>query len=123
MKRVFRGVISVFIMTVFSVLSLGMHAAAALPMNAGHSMGMSHKTSSSTCFTICTIAIPFKEEDIEEDVEDEEGQPQLLRYTQSRSSLLSAFKKQHEQEAKIAINQEPPPDGLPAYIRLAVFRA
>lgn len=123
MKRFFHGVVSVFMLTVLSVLSLGIHAAASLPMNMGHSMGTSHATSSSNCLTVCTSATLYREDIIKATDKDEDDEPQPPFYVQFRASSLSALEEQHAQETRVAIDREPPPGGVPAYIGLAVFRA
>ena len=122
MKRVFRGVVSVFMLTVLSLLSLGIHTVAAQPMNMEHSMGTSsHRTSTSNCFTICTTATLIKEEAIKDSDKDE--QPHLPYFVQFQTSPLEGYEKKHGQDAKFAIEREPPPGGVPAYISLSVFRA
>jgi hypothetical protein len=123
MKRVFHGVISIFMLAVLNVLSLGIHAAAALPMNMGHSMGASHQTSSSNCFTICTTATLHKEEAVKDEDKDEDDKPQPPFYVQLQASPILGIKEQHDQETRLAIDREPPPDSVPAYIKLTVFRA
>ena len=125
MKRVFHGVVSVFMLTVLSVLSLGIHAAALQPMSSmGHSMGgASHQTSSSSCFTACTTATLHKDGIIKETDKDEDDQPQPPFYVQFQTSPLLALEEKHGQETRAALDREPPPDSTPAYIRLAVFRA
>ncbi len=123
MKRVFHGVISIFMLAVLNVLSLGIHAAAALPMSMGHSMGTSHQTSSSNCFTICTTATLHKEEAVKDRDKDEDDKPQPPFYVQLQSAPILGIKKQHDQETRFATDREPPPDSVPAYIKLNVFRA
>lgn len=124
MRRVFRGVVSVFMLTVLSVLSLGVHAAAIQTMDMGHSMGgVSHQTNSSSCFTACTTATLHKEDIVKDVNKDEDDKPQPPFYVQSQASSLAALEEKHDQETRLAISQEPPPGGLPAYIELAVFRA
>ena len=109
-------------LAVLNVLSLGIHAAA-LPMNMGHSMGVSHQVSSSNCFTICTTATLHKEEAIRDEDNDEDDKPQPPFYVQFQRSPLSWLKEQHGQEARFVADREPPPDDTPAYIKLTVFRA
>lgn len=123
MKRVFRGVITVFMIAVLNVLSLGIHTAAAFPMNMGHSMATTHSVSSSGCLTICTTATLHREDIIDTTDKDEDDEPQPPFYVQFRASSLSALEEQHAQETRVAIDREPPPGGVPAYIGLAVFRA
>ena len=126
MKRVFHGVVSVLMLTVLSVLSLGIRAAALQPMSMGHSMGgtgASHQTSSSSCFTACTTATLHKDEIIKDTEKDEDDKPQPPFYTQFQTASLLALEEKHDQETRSAIDREPPPDGTPAYIKLAVFRA
>ena len=124
MKRVFQGVVSVFMLSVLSVLSLGIHAAAVQTMNMGHSMGgASHQATSSSCFTACTTATLHKEDVIKDTDKDEDDKPQPPFYAQFQTSPLLALKEQHKQEARSAIDREPPPDGVPVYIGLTVFRA
>lgn len=123
MKRVFHGVVSVFMLSVLSILSLGVHAAAVQTMNMGHSMGgVSHQASLSSCFTACTTATLHKE-DVIKDTEKDEDEPQPPFYVQFQASLLTALEEKHNQETRLAVSQEPPPDGVPAYIGLTVFRA
>lgn len=111
-------------LTVLSVLSLGIHAAAAQTMNMGHSMGgVSHQVSSSNCFTACTTATLHKDEIIKETDKDEDDQPQPPFYVQFQTSPLLALEEKLSQETRAAGDREPPPDSTPAYIRLAVFRA
>ena len=124
MKRVFQGIVSVFMLSVLSVLSLGIHAAAVQTMNMGHSMGVtSHQASSSNCFTVCTTATLHKDEAVKDTDKDEDDTPQPPFYAQFQTSSLQALEEKHSQETKSAIDREPPPDGTPAYIKLAVFRA
>ena len=124
MKRVFQGAVYVFMVSVLSVLSLGIHAAAAQTMNTGHSMGgASHQVSSSNCFTACTTATLHKDEFIKDTEKDEDDEPQPPFYVQFQASLLTALEEKHNQETRLAVSQEPPPDGVPAYIGLTVFRA
>lgn len=122
MKRVFKGIVSVFMLTVLNVLSLGVHAAAVLPMNMEHSMGSSHQMSSSSCFTSCTTAILYREEVIK-NTEEEDDKPQPPVYVQFQTSSILALEEKHNQETRSAIDREPPPDDVPSYIGLAVFRA
>lgn len=113
-----------FMLSVLSVLSLGIHAAAVQTMNMGHSMGgASHQASSSGCFTACTTANINREEVIADVDKNEDDKPQPPFYTQFQTSSLLAFEEKHSQEARIAIDREPPPGGVPAYIGLTVFRA
>jgi hypothetical protein len=123
MKRVFRGVITVFMIAVLNVLSLGIHAAAAFPMNMGHSMATTHSVSSSGCLTICTTATLHREDIIDTTDKDEDDEPQPPFYVQLHASILATLKEQHDQETRLASNREPPPDSVPAYIKLTVFRA
>ena len=124
MKRVFRRIVSVFMLTVLSVLSLGVHAAAAQTMNMKHSMGgASHQMSSSSCFTACTTATLHKEDILKDSEKDEDDELQPPFYVQFQASPMLASEEIHRQEAKSAIDREPPPGGAPAYIELAVFRA
>ena len=124
MKRVFHGIVSVFMLTVLSVLSLGIHAAATQTMNMGHSMSAaSHQASSSNCFTACTTATLHKEDVIKDINKDEDDKPQPPFYAQFQTSPLLALEEKHDQEARSAIDREPPPDDVPAYIGLTVFRA
>lgn len=109
-------------LAVLNVLSLGIHAAAALPMNMGHSMGASHQTSSSNCFTICTTATLYKEEAVKDEDKDEDDKPQPPFYVQLQASPILGIKEQHDQETRLAIDREPP-DSVPAYIKLTVFGA
>lgn len=109
-------------LTVLSVLSLGIHAAAIQPMTV-HSMGSSHQSSSSNCFTICTTATLHKEEATKDTDKDEDDKPQPPFYVQFQASPLAALEEKHDQETRFAIDREPPPGGLPAYIALTVFRA
>ena len=123
MKRVFGGIVSVFMLSVLSVLSLGIHAAAMQTMSMGHSMsGASHQTNSSSCFTACTTATVHKDEILKEINKDEDDTPRPPSYTQSQASSLLALKETHDQETRLAIDKEPPPERLPAYISLGVFR-
>lgn len=113
-----------FMLSVLSVLSLGIHAAAVQTMNMGHSMGGTyHQTSSSGCFTACTTATLHKEEAAKDVNKDEDDEPQPPFYVQLQTSPFAALEEQHNQEARSAIDREPPPGGVPAYIGLAVFRA
>ena len=124
MKRVFHGIVSVFMLAVFSVLSLGIHAAATQTMNMGHSMSAaSHQASSSNCFTACTTATLHRDEAVKDTVKDEDDTPQPPFYAQFQTSPLLALEEKHGQETRAALDREPPPDSTPAYIRLAVFRA
>lgn len=124
MKRVFHGVVSVFMLSVLSVLSLGVHAAAVQTMNMGHSMGgVSHQASLSSCFTACTTVTLHKEDVIKDTEKDEDDEPQPPFYVQFQASLLTALEEKHNQETRLAVSQEPHPDGVPAYIGLTVFRA
>ncbi|MFZ1249982.1 MAG: hypothetical protein WAR37_00820 [Candidatus Microsaccharimonas sp.] len=124
MKRMFHGVFSVFMLSVLSVLSLGIHAAAVQTMSMGHSMsGASHQTSSSSCFTACTTATIHKDEFLKDTNKDEDDKPRPPFYVQSQASSLLALKETHDQEARAAIEKEPPPETTPAYISLGVFRA
>lgn len=110
-------------LSVLSILSLGVHAAAVQTMNMGHSMGgVSHQASLSSCFTACTTATLHKE-DVIKDTEKDEDEPQPPFYVQFQASLLTALEEKHNQETRLAVSQEPPPDGVPAYIGLTVFRA
>ena len=110
-------------LTVLSVPSLGIHAAAVQSTNMGHSMGASHSASSSGCFTACTTATLHKDEIIKETDKDEDDQPQPPLYAQFQTSPLLALEEKRGQETRAALDREPPPDSTPAYIRLAVFRA
>lgn len=110
-------------LAVLNVLSLGIHAAAVAPMSMGHAMGVSHQTSSSSCFTICTTATLHREEVVNDIERDEDDEPQPPFYIQFRSSLLVALEEQHNQETRSILDREPPPGGTPAYIGLGVFRA
>ncbi len=124
MKRVLQGVVPVFMLSVLSVLSLGIHAAAVQTMNMGHPMGgASHQTSLSGCFTACTTATLHKDEVIKDANKDEDDKPRPPLYVQFQTSPLLALEEKHDQEARIAIEREPPPGGVPAYIGLTVFRA
>jgi len=124
MKRVFHGIVSVFMLAVFSVLSLGIHAAATQTMNMGHSMSAaSPQASSSNCFTACTTATLHRDEIVKDADKDEDDTPQPPFYTQFQTSSLLALEEKHSQETRSVIDREPPPDGTPAYIKLAVFRA
>lgn len=112
-------------LTVLSVLSLGIHAAALQPMSSmGHSMGgASHQVSSSNCLTACTTTTLRKDEFIKDTEKDEDDKPQPPFYVQFQTSPLLAREKKHGQETRAALDREPPPDSTPAYIKLAVFRA
>ena len=124
MKRVFQGAVYVFMVSVLSVLSLGIHAAAAQTMNMGHSMGgASHQVSSSNCFTACTTATLRKDEFIKDTEKGEDDKPQPPFYVQFQASPLLALEEKHSQETRAAGDREPPPGGVPAYIGLTVFRA
>lgn len=123
MKRVFRGIVSVFAFTVLNVLSLGVHASAALPMNMEHSMGAAHQMGSSSCFTVCTTATLHKEDVIKEINKDEDDKSLPPFYVQFQTSSLVALKEKHNQETRFILDYEPPPGGVPAYIGMGVFRA
>lgn len=85
--------------------------------------GVSHQTSYSSCFTACMTATVRNDEILKETNKDEDDKPQPPFYVQFQASSLLALKVSHNQETRAAIEQEPPPDGSPAYIKLAVFRA
>lgn len=120
----FQGAVYVFMVSVLSVLSLGIHAAAAQTMNMGHSMGgASHQVSSSNCFTAYTTATLHKDEFIKDTEKDEDDKPQPPFYVQFQASPLLALEEKHSQETRAAGDREPPPGGVPAYIGLTVFRA
>jgi hypothetical protein len=124
MKRVFHGVVSVAVVTLFNVLALGLHAAALQPVHVGHSAGTSsHQTSSTTCLTICTTATLNRNEIIDETDKDKDDTPQPPFYIQFQGPPLIALEKKHSEEARLATDREPPPGGQPAYIVLTVFRA
>ncbi len=90
----FQGAVYVFMVSVLSVLSLGIHAAAAQTMNMGHSMGgASHQVSSSNCFTACTTATLHKDEFIKDTEKDEDDKPQPPFYVQFQTSPLWPLKK------------------------------
>lgn len=111
-------------LTVLNVLSLGVHAIALQPTHTGHSTGATHhQVSSSNCFTICTTATLHRDEVVNEVEKDEDDKPQPPSYVQFQSSPLLALENKHNQETRKAIDREPPPSGLPAYIGLTVFRA
>lgn len=103
-----------------SVFSFGLHVSAMSqsPVHTGNGMG--HATNTSSCGSVCALATSYKNELIEIDEDDE---PQAPFYLQAQSQLISGLVKKHEQETKAAIEREPPPGGLPAYISLTVFRA
>jgi len=109
-------------LTVLSVLSLGIHAAAALPVHEGHESGTSHQATASNCLTICTTATPYKEEAITDDDKDEDDIPQPPFYTQFQTLTLLTLQKMYDHVTKVAIDREPPPSDVPAYISLTVFR-
>lgn len=102
MKRVIRGIISVFMFILLSGLSLGIHASAVQPMNMGHSMGTSHQTNLSSCFTTCTTATLLKEDVVKDTNKDEDDAPQPPLYVQFKTSPLAVLKEIHNQEAKSA---------------------
>lgn len=110
-------------LTVLSVLSLGIHTAAVQSTNVGHSMGASHPVSSSSCFTICTTATLHREEVINDTEKDEDDEPQPPFYVQFRTSPLAVLEEKHDRETRLAIDREPPPGRVPAHIALTVFRA
>lgn len=111
-------------LSVLSVLSLGVNAAAVQTMNMGHSMGgVSHQASLSSCFTACTTATLHKEDVIKDTEKDEDDEPQPPFYVQFQTSPLLALEEKHSQETRAAGDREPPPGGVPAYIGLTVFRA
>lgn len=124
MRQIVRRVSSGLLIGLLTVLSVGAHAGAQ-PPKASHAMGgMSHSAgSSSSCITICTSATFHKTEYINETDKDDDDEPQTPFYVQLLSSPLAAFEKEHSQETRLAMEREPPPGGLPAYIALAVFRA
>lgn len=123
MKRIFQGAVSVLMLAVLNILSLGIHTAAAAPMNMEHSMGASHTASSSNCFNICTTATPHRDETLDDTSDDEDDESQPPFYVQFQTSSIVALEEQHNQETRSAIDREPPPDSTPAYIKLTVFRA
>jgi len=112
-----------FMLTVLSLLSLGIHTVAAQPVNMEHSMGTSHQTGTSNCFTICTTATLIKGEAIKDSDKDEDDKPQPPFYVKFQTSPFASLEEKHAQDAKFAIDREPPPDEVPAYIGLSVFRA
>jgi hypothetical protein len=124
MKRVFHGVVSLAVLTLFNVLALGLHAAALQPVHVGHSAGTSSlQTSSATCLTICTTATLNRDEIIDDTDKDEDDTPQPPFYIQFQDPPLIALVEKHGEEARLATDREPPPGGPPAYIGLTVFRA
>jgi len=106
------------------VLSLGIHAAAVQTMDTEPSMdNVSHQMSPSICFSACTTATVRKDKILKEIDRDNNDEPKLPFYVQSQASSLLALKETHDQEARAAIEKEPPPETTPAYISLGVFRA
>lgn len=94
-----------------------------MPQTSGHAMnGMDHGVGGSSCAAVCTPVALHKDEygdEINQDDKDTDPEP---CYLQDQSSAIAALKKQHEQQADVALGYDPPP-GLPAYIALTVFRA
>ncbi len=122
MKQVLRTVGLFFSTALLAILTSGTHASAVLPQASHAPGGMSH-TNSSSCITICTSA-PFHKDDYlsEIDEKDDDGSREPF-YIHFQSSPLVALEKEHSQKTRLAIEREPPPGGLPAYIALTVFRA
>lgn len=124
-NRVLRKISSLSLIAVLAVLNFGIHASALMPQ-AGHTMGggMEHRTStSSSCITICTLATLHRDDLVNDVSEDDDDEPQTPYFLQFQPSPLIGLEKEHKQETKNAIEREPPPGGLPAYIALTVFRA
>lgn len=124
MKQVLRKVASCLSVALLAVLTFGIHASALLPQASHVVGGMNHSaSSSSSCITICTLATFHKDDYLNEADENDEDEPQTPFYAQFQSSPLVALEKEHGRETRLAIEREPPPGGLPAYIALTVFRA
>ena len=121
MKQAFYAITSGVILAALSVLSLGAHSASAAPMSM-EPMNAAHGPSVSSCFTAC-ITATVQKKDIVNDVEKKDEEPEPPYYTQFQTSSLAAFDIRHTQEARFAIDSLIPPDKLPAYIKLTVFRA
>lgn len=121
MNRVLRRVVSFSLVALLAVLNFGIHAS--LLSQTGHATGGTNHSSNSLsgCMNICTLAIQHRD-DLLDETDKDDDEPESPFYVQLRSPLV-AVEKKHTQEARSALEREPPPDGLPAYIGLAVFRA
>ena len=122
MQQLLRKSASLALIMLLGVLSFGAHASA-MSQTSGHSMGgMNHGTNASSCLTICTTAPLHKDEIVGVIDKDEDDTPEPPFYIQFQTSPLTALQSQHNEQARLAGEREPPPDGLPAYIKLTVFR-
>lgn len=122
MQQLLRKSASLALIMLLGVLSFGAHAGA-MSQASGHSMGgMEHGTNALSCLTVCTTATPYKDEIVGVIDKDEDDTREPPLYTQFQTSPLAALQSQHNEEARLAGEREPPPDGLPAYIKLTVFR-
>ncbi len=122
MQQLLRKCASLALIMLLGVLSFGAHAGA-MSQASGHSMGgMGHGANASNCLNICTTAPLHKDEIINDTDKDEDDAPEPPFYIQFQASPLVALKSQHSVEARLADEREPPPNGLPAYIKLTVFR-
>ncbi len=124
MKQVLRKVGTYFSAVLLAVVTFGASTSALLPQ-ASHAMGGMNPSvgSSLNCITICTLATFHKGDYLNETDKNDDDEPQTPFYTQFQPSTLITLKKEHSQKTRLAIEREPPPGGLPAYIALTVFRA
>ncbi|QQG50776.1 MAG: hypothetical protein HZB75_04610 [Candidatus Saccharibacteria bacterium] len=123
MSQVLRKVGSFFSIALLMVYAFGVHACV-FPQTSHVPGGVKHDVSSlSSCLTACALTAPGKDDYLRETDENDDDEPQPPFYIQFQSSSLAALEKQHSQEAHLAIEREPPPGGLSAYIAFAVFRA
>jgi len=124
MEHIVKRVSSGLLIGLLTVLSVGSHVGAQAPQTTHAMGGMSHSAGSSfSCITACTSAKFHKTEYINETNENDDDELQTPFYVQLLASPLAICKNEHSQEAHLAIEREPPPGGLPAYVALNVFRA
>lgn len=120
MKRVLRRVTSFSLIALLAVLNFGIHAS--LLSQTVHVTGSAtHNSNSlSNCMNICTL-VALHKDDILDETDKDDDEPKVPFYLRFQSPLVALEKKQN-QEARSAIEREPPPDRVPAYIGLTVFR-
>lgn len=104
-------------------VSIGLHTLPAAAQTGMAMGGMSHGVDSSImCTTTCTSTSPHENEYLNE-LEAENDEPGQPFYVLSQGNATASLTKLHSQQARVALEQEPPPGSPPAYITLGVFRA